>query len=195
MSYYFTPRDAYRTESIYRTDLQLYYSHRIVGGLEIFVIPQVFNVFNAQHVVSVNQTVNTNFNTSNLLAFNPFTNASPVECPQGTALATCKAMGANWQKGSLFGTPTQRRQLPDTALLPDVGGHPLLAFPPSFLSTGPGAAGALFFARALDSPRALPDASPQRAASSPRVRRPRRGRRLRAGPDRRPASSRRRRSS
>ena len=106
VTYYFTSRDAYRTESIYRTDMQLYYSHRIVGGLEIFVIPQVFNVFNAQHVVAVNTTVNTNVNTSNLIAFNPFTNASPVECPQGTAGAACKAMGANWQKGSLYGTPT-----------------------------------------------------------------------------------------
>jgi outer membrane receptor protein involved in Fe transport len=105
-SYYFSSRDAYRTENLYRTDMQLYYSHRIVGGLEIFVIPQVFNVFNAQHVVAVNTTVNTNFNTSSLIAFNPFTNASPVECPQGTALAACKAMGANYQKGSLFGTPT-----------------------------------------------------------------------------------------
>ncbi|MEO8053815.1 MAG: TonB-dependent receptor [Acidobacteriota bacterium] len=106
VGYYFTPRDAYRTESYYRTDMQLYYSHRIVGGLEIFVIPQVFNVFNAQHILGVNTTVNTNFNTSNLIAFNPFTNASPVECPQGTSGAACKAMGANWQKGSLFGTPT-----------------------------------------------------------------------------------------
>ncbi len=105
-TYYFTARDAYRTEDVWRTDLQLYYSHRIVGGLEIFVQPQVFNLLNAQHIVGVNQTVNTNFNTSSLAAFNPFTTAAPVECPQGTALATCKAMGANYQKGSLFGQPT-----------------------------------------------------------------------------------------
>jgi len=36
------------------------------------------------------------------------TTAAPVECPQGTALAACKAMGANYQKGSLFGTPTNQ---------------------------------------------------------------------------------------
>ncbi len=105
-TYYFTGRDAYRTETVYRTDLQLSYSHRIVGGLEIFVQPQIFNLLNAQHIISVNQTVNTNFNTSNLVAFNPFTTAAPLECPQGTALASCKTMGANYQKGSLFGTPT-----------------------------------------------------------------------------------------
>ncbi len=58
-----------------------------------------------QHIVAVNQTVNSSVQTSSLLPFNPFTD-NPVECPQGTALAACKAMGANWQKGSLFGTPT-----------------------------------------------------------------------------------------
>ncbi len=107
-TYYFTSRDAYRTEDVYRTDLQLNYSIRVWSGLEIFVAPQVFNVFNAQHIVGVNQTVNTNFNTSNLVAFNPFTNGSPSECAQGTALAACKTAGANWQKGSLFGTPTSQ---------------------------------------------------------------------------------------
>ena len=70
------------------------------------MIPQVFNVFNAQHIIAVNTTVNTNFNTSNLNAFNPFTNGAPVECPQGTALASCKTMGANWQKGAQFGQAT-----------------------------------------------------------------------------------------
>jgi outer membrane receptor for ferrienterochelin and colicin len=106
--YYFTSRNAYRTEDIYRTDLQMNFSYRIAGGLEIFLVPQVFNVFNAQHISSVNATVNTNFNSTSLAAFNPFTNSSPVECPQGTALATCKTMGANYQKGSLFGTPTSQ---------------------------------------------------------------------------------------
>jgi outer membrane receptor for ferrienterochelin and colicin len=106
--YYFTSRNAYRTEDIYRTDLQMNFSYRIAGGLEIFLVPQVFNVFNAQHIGSVNTTVNTNFNSTSLAAFNPFTNSSPVECPQGTALATCKTMGANYQKGSSFGTPTSQ---------------------------------------------------------------------------------------
>jgi hypothetical protein len=82
------------------------FAYRIAGGLEIFLVPQVFNVFNSQHIVSVNTAVNTNFNSSSLAAFNPFTTAAPIECPQGTALATCKTMGANYQKGSLFGQPT-----------------------------------------------------------------------------------------
>ena len=104
--YYFTSRNAFRTEDVYRTDLQMNFAYRIAGGLEIFLVPQVFNVFNAQHITSVNTAVNTNFNSSSLAAFNPFTNSSPIECPQGAALAACKAMGANYQKGSLFGKPT-----------------------------------------------------------------------------------------
>lgn len=106
VNYYFTARDAYRTEDVWRTDFALTYSYKIGGAVEIYVAPQVYNIFNAQHVISVNQQVNTAVNTSNLIAFNPFTTAAPIECPQGTALAACKAMGANFQKGSLFGQPT-----------------------------------------------------------------------------------------
>ena len=53
----------------------------------------------------MNTTVNTAAQSSNFAAFNPFT-TTPIECPQGTAGAACKAMGANYQKGSLYGTPT-----------------------------------------------------------------------------------------
>ena len=92
VNYYFTARNAYKTEDVYRTDLQLNFAHKIAGGLEVFVAPQVFNIFNAQHVIAVNQTVNTNVQSSSLAKFNPFTQ-TPVE-------------GVNWSKGSLFGKPT-----------------------------------------------------------------------------------------
>jgi outer membrane receptor for ferrienterochelin and colicin len=107
VSYYFTARDAYRTEDIYRTDLALTYSYKIGGAVELYVAPQIYNILNSQHVMYVNQTTNTNFNsTAAFNTFNPFTTAAPVQCPQGQTAAQCKAMGANWQKGSLFGTPT-----------------------------------------------------------------------------------------
>ena len=106
VSYYFSARDAYRTEAIYRTDLGMTYSYKIGGVVEIYVSPIIYNVFNSQHIVSVNTTVNTAVNASSALnAFNPFTTA-PVECPQGTAAAACKASGANWQKGTQFGQVT-----------------------------------------------------------------------------------------
>ncbi len=106
VSYYFTGRDAYKTEDIYRTDLALTYSYKFGGAVELYLAPQLFNIFNNQHVIAVNQTVNTAVNSSSFAAFNPFTNSSPIECPQGTALAACKTMGANYQKGSLYGHPT-----------------------------------------------------------------------------------------
>ena len=54
----------------------------------------------------MNSTISTAVNSSaNYNTFNPFT-TTPVECPQTTAAASCKALGANWQKGSLFGQPT-----------------------------------------------------------------------------------------
>ncbi len=105
VGYYFTKRDEYRTDDIFRTDLSLTYSYKIGGAVELYVTPQVFNVFNSQHVVAVNTTVNTAAQSSNFAAFNPFT-TTPKECPQGTAGSACKAMGANYQKGALYGTPT-----------------------------------------------------------------------------------------
>ena len=106
VTYWFTGRDAYRTEDIWRTDLSMTYAYKIAGAVEIYVSPQVFNIFNAQHVTTVNSTISTAVNSSaNYNTFNPFT-TTPVECPQTTAAASCKALGANWQKGSLFGQPT-----------------------------------------------------------------------------------------
>lgn len=106
VTYYFTSRDAYRTEDVYRTDLSMTYSYKIGGAVELYISPQIYNLFNSQHITAVNTTVSTSVNSSaNYNAFNPFT-TTPVECPQTTAASGCKALGANWQKGSLFGKPT-----------------------------------------------------------------------------------------
>jgi hypothetical protein len=108
-TYYFTSRDSYHTDDIWRTDLSLNISGRI-GPVEIFVQPQVWNLFNNQAVAAVNQTVTvgtgaTASATSGLIRFNPFT-TSPIECPQTATAAECKALGANWKKGPNFGKPT-----------------------------------------------------------------------------------------
>ncbi|HEV8268489.1 MAG TPA: hypothetical protein VGR00_09660, partial [Thermoanaerobaculia bacterium] len=105
-AYFYTARDAYRTDNINRTDIALNYAKNI-GPVEVFFRPDVLNLFNNQGVVVVNTGVLSRTNGgSNFTDFNPFTNKSPVECPQGTPGATCKAMGANWQKGANFGKPT-----------------------------------------------------------------------------------------
>ncbi|MCC6132788.1 MAG: TonB-dependent receptor [Acidobacteria bacterium] len=108
-TYYFTARDAYRTDDIWRTDLSLNLSGKI-GPVEIFVQPQVWNLFNSQGVVAVNQTVTvgtgaTASATTGLKRFNPFTE-TPIECPQTASAAECRTLGANWKKGANFGKPT-----------------------------------------------------------------------------------------
>ncbi len=106
-TYYFTGRDAYRTEDVWRTDLQLYYSHRIVGGLEIFVQPQVFNVL--QRAAHHRRQHDREHGLQHVepRRVQPVHERRARRVPAGNGLlATCKAMGANWQKGSLFGQPT-----------------------------------------------------------------------------------------
>ena len=91
-NYYFSDRGAFRTESVTSTDLALNYSFFInLGGgqLELFVQPEVTNVFNEQAVVAPNNTVLTGRNDASLETFNPFTE-TPVE-------------GTHWRKGDSWG--------------------------------------------------------------------------------------------
>jgi outer membrane receptor protein involved in Fe transport len=114
VTYYFTPRDAYRTNTINRTDISLNLAGK-VGPVELFVMPQVFNLLNNQGVTFVNNTaaLNTSVlvgtgttpNANGLVRFNPFT-TTPVECPQADTAGQCAAMGANWKKSAQFGQPT-----------------------------------------------------------------------------------------
>ena len=105
--YYFSKRGAYRLADIKSTDLAINYRYPI-SRVELFATAEVLNLFNGSAVTSVVTTVNDNASSgstgSSFLPFNPFTD-TPKECPQGTPLADCKAMGANWQKASSFGTP------------------------------------------------------------------------------------------
>jgi outer membrane receptor protein involved in Fe transport len=103
-NYYFSERGAFRLPDVTSTNLALNYRLPI-HGFELYGTAEMLNVFNNDEVTTVVTTVNTNRNTANLLLFNPFTDA-PKECPQGTALADCRAMGANWQKAATFGTPS-----------------------------------------------------------------------------------------
>jgi Carboxypeptidase regulatory-like domain/TonB dependent receptor len=103
VNYYFTARDAFRTDAIKRTDISLNFSTRIAGLVEIFVQPQVLNLFNNQGVVAVDTTVNSERNPGGgtYLTFNPFT-TTPVQRPHLDN--TVKT--ANWDLGPNFGKPT-----------------------------------------------------------------------------------------
>jgi hypothetical protein len=96
VGYYYTDRDEFRTDDITSTDLTLNYSfsfNALGKDLEIYLQPEVLNVFDEQNAVSVNQTVQdwTTFRNNTLARFNPFTD-TPVE-------------GVNWRKGPSFGQP------------------------------------------------------------------------------------------
>jgi hypothetical protein len=105
LDYYFSGRGAFITDSITRTDLALNYSFFIPAGsriLELFVQPEVLNLFNERGVVGVDTTVFTSESDPDLLIFNPLTE-SPTE-------------GVHWRRGNDFGQPVRERhfQLPRT---------------------------------------------------------------------------------
>jgi hypothetical protein len=103
MNYFFSDRGAFRTENVSSTDLAVNYSFFIdIGGgqLELFIQPEVTNIFNESAVVDVNSTVNGP--RQGMEAFDPFTE-TPVE-------------GVNWEYGPSFGEPqgADDYQLPRT---------------------------------------------------------------------------------
>ncbi|MEO6323891.1 MAG: carboxypeptidase regulatory-like domain-containing protein [Thermoanaerobaculia bacterium] len=93
-TYYYTARDAFHTDDIKRTDLNINISTKIANFIEIFVQPQVTNVFNNQAVIGVDTTIRTNVTAPTVFtAFNPFT-TTPVQ-------------GTNWDVARLpDGSPT-----------------------------------------------------------------------------------------
>jgi hypothetical protein len=103
VTYYFTARDAFRTDDIKRTDLAINFSKTIAGVVEVFIQPQVLNLFNNRGVIAVDTTVNTERNPGGgtYATFNPFTTV-PVQRPHLDN--TVKT--ANWDYGPNFGKPT-----------------------------------------------------------------------------------------
>jgi Carboxypeptidase regulatory-like domain len=103
VTYYFTARDAFRTDDIKRTDIAINFSKTIGRYVEVFIQPQVLNLFNNQGVVTVDTTVNTALNpgTGAYATFNPFTTV-PVQRPHLDN--TVKT--ANWDYGPNFGKAT-----------------------------------------------------------------------------------------
>jgi hypothetical protein len=116
-TYYFTSRDAYRTDAQMPTDLAMTFTFKVVG-LELWLNARATNVFNEEKVIIPNTTVYTAYNGRGLSRFDPFTTA-PIECPQGSTSAQCTALGANWMKGNSFGKATapSNYETPRTYLL------------------------------------------------------------------------------
>src|SRR5262249_49158015 len=117
-NYFFTPRDAFRTEGFSRMDFAASYNRGVGVGnrkLDLFIQAQVLNLFNQQDMcgcggtvfqnggniqfntvsgATPGQSVQTSLNNANLVRFNPLTQ-TPVE-------------GVNWVKTAAFGTPINR---------------------------------------------------------------------------------------
>jgi hypothetical protein len=104
VGYFYVDRGSFRWDDVTRTDIAINYSFFInIGGgqLELFLQPEVLNVFNEQAVIDGNTTILDPTN-SGRAAFDPFTE-TPVE-------------GVNWDFGSNFGNPVNSfdYQLPRT---------------------------------------------------------------------------------
>ena len=109
VTYFFSNRGEFRTDSIIATDIALNYELPI-HNFAFFAKAEVRNALNHRAVLSRGTTVRTNQTTgSGLLPFNPFTQ-SPIQCPTGQSAAQCTALGANYQLSTGFGveggTPT-----------------------------------------------------------------------------------------
>lgn len=96
VQYFFSERGAFETDDITRTDLSINYSFS-VGRFEVFVQPEVLNLFDEDGVVDVNRTLLTARTgagrAAGLQPFDPFTE-TPVE-------------GVHWLRGDDFGQPVQ----------------------------------------------------------------------------------------
>ena len=96
LTYFTSARGAFTTDSIHRSDLSLNYSFVFPAwgrDLEIFIQPEVINVFDEDGVIDVSTS------TRRLQAFDPF-NTVPVE-------------GVDWEKRSTFGQPINENDFQD----------------------------------------------------------------------------------
>ena len=96
VSYFFTPRDQFRTATAWQSDLSLNYRRRL-SRAEAFVRLTLTNMFNADaidYLPAINTSTLTRATRPSLQAFNPFT-TQPIQ-------------GVHWDYGAQFGRPTSR---------------------------------------------------------------------------------------
>lgn len=83
VDYFYTARDAFRTESVKRTDVNLNYAFKLKSRAELFFRGTVLNLFNGTAVADnntnrINLSVLSRVNSAAYQAFNPFT-TTPVQ--------------------------------------------------------------------------------------------------------------------
>jgi outer membrane receptor protein involved in Fe transport len=117
-TYYFTARDAFRTEASRRTDFAANYSRGIGTGSRkatLFVQAQLLNVFNQQELCGCGGTIFQNGGTGQLNTIQGGSAGESVLTPLNTAtlqtfnpLTTTPVQGTNWNYNANFGTPKNR---------------------------------------------------------------------------------------
>jgi hypothetical protein len=114
-NYYFTARDAFRTEASRRTDVAVNYDYKIRAGsqrLDAFIQAQIINIFNTQDLCGCGATdVFTNGGAVFLSrigssVLNPALNAATQQA--FNPLTTVPVQGVNWNYGANFGTALNR---------------------------------------------------------------------------------------
>jgi outer membrane receptor for ferrienterochelin and colicin len=111
-TYYYTARDAFRTEASRRTDMAANYTYRVPGNLSLdaFVQVQVLNVFNVQDLCACGSDV---FNNGGGVALSRIGSGvlTPVSTPSLTPFnpfTTTPVQGVNWNYNTNWGTPLNR---------------------------------------------------------------------------------------
>jgi len=102
IEYFFTARDAFRTEATYRTDVSVNYSHGLRGTAEAFFHGEVLNVFNQFQLCGCGDTVFNNGGTTNLttIGLQPPVLRAPFD-----PYKTQPVEGVHWDRHPNFGTP------------------------------------------------------------------------------------------
>jgi Carboxypeptidase regulatory-like domain/TonB dependent receptor len=110
--YYYTPRDAFRTESSRRTDFSASYVHGIgmaTRKLELFVQAQVLNLFNKSDLCGCGADVFGNGGSVYLSRIGQsILSAGTGSFAKFNPLTTAPVQGTNWNYGSNFGTALSR---------------------------------------------------------------------------------------
>jgi hypothetical protein len=112
VTYYYTARDAFRTDSEFRTDFSATLNHAVNAGahkLDLFVQMHVLNVFNQFQLCGCGASVFANGGN-----ITPTLISTAVNSPNGTTrpnfnpLTTTPVQGVNWDFAPAFGTAQSR---------------------------------------------------------------------------------------
>jgi outer membrane receptor protein involved in Fe transport len=118
IAYYYTARDAFRTESQFRTDMAVNYTWRVPGGggVELFGQLQVLNLFDQSQLCACGGTAfgtggsgnagGLNIQRLNTAVLTPV--STPARFAAFTPFTTTPVRGVNWDLGPNFGQAVSR---------------------------------------------------------------------------------------